>query len=212
MWQPHVILDAVTHGAVSKEASAEAAAAEAASAASEAASEMSSRNEEEQETYHIRRSQTQLPSNQVSLPVKRALTQQAKGEHQNNTAVFKIHRQTLPIKKKLPITATWMMSTLTALLSIAFRAGDLILLVPRIFAPRYVHLGQQVYLNRRISREPTKYIQNSNSTSSTTSTGSNNSVDHLVPLGVKPSFVSAHRMITYRVRMIQLYDYQVSTQ
>lgn len=262
LWQPHVILDAVTHGATSNSISSSSSstgttneAVEAAAAAAEAAAKHS--EEEQVLKGSIKRNRTTpnpLPRRSETedssrILAKRKFTQpfgeqrqQQQQKQQNNAAVFKIR---LPVREKktvIPTRATWVMSTLSVLVSVALRAGDLVLMIPRIFAPRYVHLGQQVYLSRRISREqhPNKYnitatsvtninnnitfdgntagtatictINNTTSTSSTIKESSTAAMDtdKLVPLMVKPSLISNHRMITYRLRMIQLYDYQVA--
>ncbi len=237
LWQPHVILDAVTHGATST------------SISSARGNEHDEEIEKVKECLSVKRNSTmpnpiQPEDDSPRILAKRTSTYQPfnTNQQQNNAAVFKILKKKNTVTAPtIPSTTTWVMSTLSALVSVAFRASDLLLLVPRIFAPRYVHLGQQVYLNRRISREqPTKYtnltnndttkksitfdggcsstvtITTDDSTTDSTKESTNKAVvektnnDKLVPLEVKPSLISNHRMIAYRLRMIQLYDYQVS--
>jgi Lipase (class 3) len=270
LWQPHVILDAVTHGATNKGASNEAAAGVAAPAGVSTSITIEEDQEHLKPNNSIKRTTTTpVFRNNISTiaRAKRSLTQQQplpqqqqqqqQQQHTVASAVLKVGLPVLKQQVKLN-TSTWVVSTLSVLASVLFRAGDLVLLIPRIFAPRYVHLGQQVYLSRRISRENPKYnstaaaaaaactssgssdsgsysttIDGSGPSSGTvtirTTSGSTDSNtipsstdkeskkiavdnDKLVPLVVKPSLISNHRMITYRLRMIQLYDYQVSTQ
>jgi hypothetical protein len=252
LWQPHVILDAVTHGATSNSMSsttANANANEAAVAATTAAAVEADIEKGQILKGSIKRNRTTpIPYPRSSetedfsrILAKRKLTQpseeqrQQHQKHQNNAAVFKVRLALLEKKAAISTRATWVTSTLSVLISIALRAGDIALMIPRIFAPRYVHLGQQVYLSRRISREP---LNNKYNVTATSATNINNSTitfnggtadtvtistaketststtaintDKLVPLMVKPSLISNHRMITYRLRMIQLYDYQVA--
>lgn len=250
LWQPHVILDAVTHGAFSNSISSSnstgAANITTAAAAAEAAANMeegqvlrgSIKRNRTTPNPPPQRSETEDPSR---IFAERKLTQpsekqrQQHQKQQNNVAAFKLRLPLLEKKTAISTKATWVMSALSALVSFALCAGDIALMIPRIFAPRYVHLGQQVYLSRRISREPpNKYITTAtNSTTinnnitfdggtagtvtiSTTASSTNESstitinTDKLVPLMVEPSLISNHRMITYRLRMIQLYDYQVA--
>jgi hypothetical protein len=240
LWQPHVILDAVTHGATTNSIS---------STATESTAKKVDEDEVLRESSsNIKRNSSTTPySNASSIAIaKRSLTQplpqqqQQQFKEQQTTVATAVLKAGLPLVKKHVAlhTSTWVMTTLSVLTSVLSCAGDLLLLVPRIFAPRYVHLGQQVYLNRRISREPPlpkniKYTVTADSSSNTKSitfaggasgtvtirttnnreNSAKSTVENdkpLVPLAVPPSLISNHRMITYRLRMIQLYDYQVA--
>lgn len=78
----------------------------------------------------------------------------------------------------------------------ASRAADLALVLPRRAVPQYVHVGQQVYLHRKEKAQKRTPFDLRDALS-----------DPLVPMGVKPSLLAAHRMISYRVRMMELYTH-----
>ena len=86
----------------------------------------------------------------------------------------------------------------------ASRAADLALVLPRRAVPQYVHIGQQVYLHRK---QNTEKQTNSIISKQVASAMSSDLFDSLVPMAVKPSLLAAHRMISYRVRMLELYNH-----
>lgn len=87
----------------------------------------------------------------------------------------------------------WVFTTIGFMFAIAGAAMSRVGRVAQRVAPRFVYIGKQVYLPRE---EKTMYkrknffmIQD----------------DPLVPSRAKPSPLAAHRMISYRARMIDLY-------
>ncbi len=81
--------------------------------------------------------------------------------------------------------------------AVALRAGGAAVRVAgaaihplRFVTPSYAYIGHQVYLRRSDTGQKVK-------------TARQESPDPLVPLVVKPSPMSAHRMISYRLRMLE---------
>lgn len=72
----------------------------------------------------------------------------------------------------------------------AIRVADAALSIPRVVAPSYAFIGTQVYLKR-------------SNTAPKVQTARAGSPDPLVPLRVRPSPLSAHRMVSYRMRMLE---------
>lgn len=121
------------------------------------------------------------------------------------------------LKRRSAAAVGWFLATLSVVAAViggaasrageaAARAADIALAIPRRVGPNYVPIGQQVYLRRNDPRRKVAAVVRMDALrvgEQQVDEAWSGEDDPLVPRQAPRGWLSPHRMITYRVRMLE---------